>query len=159
MLSNSSSFFCTPRRTGFPDQESDPSHSSHLCHSCGNAGSFNPLCWARDWTCVPALQICHQSLCTMLGTLVRCFFLWYICSLHFILPSKMPLSLSYAASFLLPWGKMLGARPHRYTLLPCSAPFQITCHSTSGLREVGGVRSGVLSFFSESKLPKHFCHL
>ena len=36
----------------FLGQGSDLSHSFNLRHSCGHTGSFNPLCWARDGTCV-----------------------------------------------------------------------------------------------------------
>lgn len=66
------------------------------------------------------------------------------------------LSLIYTASFLLPWGKVLGLDliGDRYTQISLSASFQITCHSASSLREVGGVRSEVLPFFIESKWPK-----
>ena len=31
-------------------------------------GSFNPLCWARDWTCALALQRFRQSHCATVGT-------------------------------------------------------------------------------------------
>ena len=31
-------------------------HSLELHHSCGNARSFNPLCWAGHQTCIPTLQ-------------------------------------------------------------------------------------------------------
>ena len=34
-----------------PGQRLDQSCSCDLCHSCSNAGSFNPLHQARDWTC------------------------------------------------------------------------------------------------------------
>ena len=40
----------------FLGQGSDSSHSCHLCHSCSGARSFNPLCWARDRTCILSLQ-------------------------------------------------------------------------------------------------------
>ena len=33
-------------------------------YSCGNIGSFNPLPWARDWTCVLPLHRHHWSSCT-----------------------------------------------------------------------------------------------
>ena len=32
------------------------SHSCNLHRSCSNAGFFKPLCQARDWTCIWALQ-------------------------------------------------------------------------------------------------------
>ena len=35
----------------FPGQGFKPNHSCDLCHSCGNAGSFNPLCCAGNQTC------------------------------------------------------------------------------------------------------------
>ena len=40
-------------------QESDLSHSCNLHCSCGSARSFNPLCRARDRTCVLDLQSHH----------------------------------------------------------------------------------------------------
>ena len=30
--------------------------------------TLNPQCWARDWTCVPALPRCHWSHCVTAGT-------------------------------------------------------------------------------------------
>lgn len=64
--------------------------------------------------------------------------------------------LSYTASFLRPWGKVLGLdlTGDRYPQISLSAPSQITCHSAFSLREVGSVRSEVLPFVLESKLPK-----
>ena len=41
---------------------SDPSHSCDPSCRCGNTGSFNPLCWAGDRTCVLTLQRHRQSL-------------------------------------------------------------------------------------------------
>ena len=35
------------------------SHNCNLCCSYGNAGSFNTLCQARNWTCILELQRCH----------------------------------------------------------------------------------------------------
>ena len=43
-------------------QGSDLSYSFDLRLNCGNTGSFNQLCWARDRTCVLALQRCHQPI-------------------------------------------------------------------------------------------------
>ena len=40
----------------FPGQGSDLSCSFDLCYSCSNGRSFNLLCWARDLTCILALQ-------------------------------------------------------------------------------------------------------
>ena len=38
-------------------QELNPSDSCNLCHSCGNAGFFNPLFQARNQICAsPATQ-------------------------------------------------------------------------------------------------------
>ena len=37
-------------------------------HSCNDTGSFNPLCQARDQTCIPVLQMSCQSHCTTAGT-------------------------------------------------------------------------------------------
>ena len=34
-----------------PSQGLNPSHSCDLCHRCSNAGSFNPLYWAREQIC------------------------------------------------------------------------------------------------------------
>ena len=41
---------------------SDPSHNCDPSCRCGNTGSFNPLCWAGDRTCVLTLQRHRQSL-------------------------------------------------------------------------------------------------
>ena len=38
-----------------------------LCHSCGNAGFFNPLHWARDGSCAPA-----ATWATAVGFLTHC---------------------------------------------------------------------------------------
>ena len=38
----------------FPGQGLYLSHSCNLCHSCGSARFFNPLCQAVDWTCTSA---------------------------------------------------------------------------------------------------------
>ena len=43
------------------------SHSCDLCHSCSNAGSFNPLCWAGEPTCALVLQKCCGSFCPTAG--------------------------------------------------------------------------------------------
>ena len=48
----------------FPGEGSDPSHSCNLCYSCSNARSFNPLCQARDQTCVLVPQRHYGSHCT-----------------------------------------------------------------------------------------------
>ena len=56
-------FWPPPWHVEFQGQGSDPSHSY------SNARSFNPLCWARDQTCVPVLQRHHQSHCTTSETL------------------------------------------------------------------------------------------
>ena len=37
----------------FLGQGSDSSHSCNLRHSCGNAGSLNALCWARESNLCP----------------------------------------------------------------------------------------------------------
>ena len=44
----------------------NPSHSCNLCHSSSNTRSFNPLCQARDQTCVTAVGCLIQ--CTSAGT-------------------------------------------------------------------------------------------
>ena len=44
-------------------------HMSRCCDlHCGNARSFNPLCWAGDQTCVLVLERCHPFNCTTVGT-------------------------------------------------------------------------------------------
>ena len=63
-----SSLLVTPQDMAFPGQGSDENHSSSLCHSSGNAGSLNPLCWAGDRTCILALQRNSQSCCVTVGT-------------------------------------------------------------------------------------------
>ena len=50
--------------------------------SCINTGSFNPLCQASNWTCVPALRRCLQSHRTTAGTLGK--FIFYIFLLPFL---------------------------------------------------------------------------
>ena len=67
----------------FPGQGSDLSHSCDLCRSCGNAGSFNPLYQAGDWTCVSAFQRHCQSCCTTAETpavrfLTHCATAWRV---------------------------------------------------------------------------------
>ena len=64
-------FLAIPRHVKFPGQGLDLSHSCDPRPSCGNGSSFNSPCQAGDWTCVLALQRCHWSLCTMVGTLKR----------------------------------------------------------------------------------------
>lgn len=54
-------FLATLWHIEFSTQGSDLSCSCKLQHSCSNARSFNPLCWARDRTC----RFC----CTLVGTL------------------------------------------------------------------------------------------
>lgn len=51
----------------FPGQRSDRSHSCDLCCRCGNAGSLNPLCQARDEPAVLGLQARCPSLCAAAG--------------------------------------------------------------------------------------------
>ena len=74
-------------------------------------------------------------------------------------PSKWGASLSLIQPVCLAKFLELDLLGRRYTQLYLSAAFQITCRSASCLKEVGGVRSGVLPLFIESKLSKHFCHL
>ena len=57
--------FGFPKAFGVPR----PGIRSNLRCSCGNTRSFNPLCQARDRTCILALQRHHQYHCTTLGTL------------------------------------------------------------------------------------------
>ena len=56
-------------------QGSDLSHSCNLClsHGCSNARFLNPLGWAGDQTCLPALPRCYQSHCTTVGPLQASF--------------------------------------------------------------------------------------
>ena len=42
-------FMATPTGMKFPSQGLNPSCSCNLCHSCGNARSFNPLHQAGGW--------------------------------------------------------------------------------------------------------------
>ena len=74
-------------------------------------------------------------------------------------PSKWGVSVSLIQPACLAKFLELDLRGHRYTQFYLSAAFQITCCSASCLKEVGGVRSGVLPHFIETKLSKHFCHL
>ena len=55
------SFFGLFVAYGFPSSESDLSCSCDQRRSCGNAGSFNPLCWAGIQTCILVL---HRPCCT-----------------------------------------------------------------------------------------------
>ena len=55
-------FLVTPQHVDFPGQGSDPSRS------CGNAWCFKQLCWARNGTCILALQRHHQLHCAAAGT-------------------------------------------------------------------------------------------
>ena len=55
-------FLPTQWHMEFLGQGSDP----HC--SCSNAGSFNPLCWTRDRTCIQVLQRHCRSCCATAGT-------------------------------------------------------------------------------------------
>lgn len=44
----------------FPGQGSDPTRSDDLHRSCGDAGSFSPLGWAGDGTCLLVLRSRHH---------------------------------------------------------------------------------------------------
>ena len=57
-----------PWHMEFPGRGSDPSHSCNPHCRWGNAGSFNPLCWVGDRTCILALQRCRRFHCTTEGT-------------------------------------------------------------------------------------------
>ena len=61
-------FFGRPVHMEFPGQGSDLSRCCDLHCSCGNTGSFNPLCWAGVRTCDLALQRHCQSRCATAGT-------------------------------------------------------------------------------------------
>ena len=67
----------------FLGQGSDLSRSCDLCHSFGSAGSFNPLCQARNLTCILALQRHCWSHCTTTGT-PRNYFCRFSVSLRFL---------------------------------------------------------------------------
>ena len=58
----------------------NPSHSCELHYSCGNTGSFNPLCQARDQTCFLALKRCHGAHRATEGTLPFFFFFFFWCT-------------------------------------------------------------------------------
>ena len=60
-------FLAAQQHAEFLGQGSDLSHSCDLCHSGSNPGSLNPLSWAGDQTCVPALQRRHLSRCATAG--------------------------------------------------------------------------------------------
>ena len=47
--------------------QADPSHSCDLSWSYSNAGSLNPLSWAGDPTCIPALPRHHWFRCATAG--------------------------------------------------------------------------------------------
>ena len=59
------SFLATSQHMEFLAQGSDLSCGCDLCHSCGNAGSFNPLCQGQGWnlhpgaTEMPLIPLCH----------------------------------------------------------------------------------------------------
>ena len=57
-------FFVTPWHMEFPGQELVLIPKLQLWQH----QIFNPLCWARDETCVPVLPRCHPSRCTTLET-------------------------------------------------------------------------------------------
>lgn len=61
-------FLGTPWHMEVPGRGSAPSHSCDPSHSYCNARSFNSLCPAGDWTCVPTPQSCHLSCCTTVQT-------------------------------------------------------------------------------------------
>ena len=50
------SFFGCPKPYGIPGLVITSELQFRPCHSCSSAGSFNPLCWARDQTCIPVQQ-------------------------------------------------------------------------------------------------------
>ena len=75
-----SSFLATPSHLEFPGQGSDPGHCS-----LWQCQILNPLCWARDRTCIPVLQRCHQSHCMTVGTPYFIFLnsaLFWLCPQH-----------------------------------------------------------------------------
>ena len=46
---------------------------------------LNPLCWARDGTCILALPRCHQSHCAIVGTPLSVFMLYFIILITIVL--------------------------------------------------------------------------
>ena len=66
-------FFGCPMAYGVPRPGINLSRSCNLHHSCGNAGSFNPLSPAGDRTCILALQRCCWSHCVTTGTPPKSF--------------------------------------------------------------------------------------
>ena len=76
---------CTHSIWKFLGQELNRNCICRLCCSCGNAGSFNPLCWAGDWTHLSAATLAATvrffTHCTTVGTPVSGFsilFHWFI---------------------------------------------------------------------------------
>ena len=68
-------FFGCPAHLEFQGQGSDPKCSCDVCHSCGSAGSFNPLYWAGGRTCV--LGAAEMQLIPLLHSLlIISFFLF-----------------------------------------------------------------------------------
>ena len=61
-------FLAAPWHMEFPGQGSGLSRTCDLCHSCGNAGSFRPLCPARDQACNLVLRRCRRSCRATVGT-------------------------------------------------------------------------------------------
>ena len=62
------SFLAAPWHMEFPGQGSEPSHSCDPYCSYNNARSFNPLCQARDRTCILVLQRQCRTHCATVGT-------------------------------------------------------------------------------------------
>ena len=61
-------FFATPMDMEFLDQWLNLSFIGYLNCSCSHAGTFNPLCWPCDQTCILVLQRHHWSCCATAGT-------------------------------------------------------------------------------------------
>ena len=60
--------FCFCFGVGFPSQRSDSSRSWQPMLQAWQHRILNPLCWARDQTCVPALWRHCWSHCSLVGT-------------------------------------------------------------------------------------------
>ena len=87
------SFLAIPWHTEFQSQDTDPSRSCHVSHSCSNSGSFNPQCQAGDQTWVPMLPRRCQSCCTTPGTSRYDYLKWQMSkTLTPYLQCKMPLT-------------------------------------------------------------------
>ena len=75
-------------------QRSDLSCSWDLCLSCTNAGSFNPLCWAKDWTCILPIPLRHSGNSCAVFQILRLNEIGYLSSSFFLISLGMRISCS-----------------------------------------------------------------